>query len=154
VKYEHLLHRPFLLGVRDCFALARAFFKDNFDIELTNVARPKDWDPNTLDLLRIFHEDEGFEMIVDWKIKDIRPADVFCMNVGSTNPSHIAIYVGDGNMIHHLVNRPSSMDPFRDFWRSSTAFILRHKDVPDLTVVYPDVTIEELLNARHTTTVA
>lgn len=149
LKYEHLVGRTFAWGIRDCFSLARDFFKDNFDIDLPNYARPQDWSSDRLDLIGMLYEPAGFERITDWRLKDLRPADVLCVSVGESNPNHFSIYVGDNTIVHHLYGRLSTAEPLQSFWSHATAYILRHKDVPDLTPVLPDVTIESLLRERY-----
>jgi cell wall-associated NlpC family hydrolase len=149
IKYQHLLGRTFLPGVRDCFAHGRELYRDNFGIEITNYARPHDWSADNDDLIRKLHEREGFDMITDWKIKDIRPADVFCLAVGESNPNHFAIYVGDNQMTHHLHGRVSNVEPYRDFWRNFTCFILRHPDVPDLRPQLEDHDLRSILSERY-----
>ena len=150
LTYEHLLHKPFTgIGRQDCFKLAIDFFYDNFGIVIPNYARPADWASDQLDLMRILPEHCGFETITDWKLKDLRPADVLCIAVGEANPNHFAIYVGDDEMIHHLYGRYSNKEIFRDFWRRQTAFVLRHSEVPDLRPVYPDLNLKDFLDARN-----
>lgn len=149
LKYEHLLDLPFIWGAQDCLTLFRQFYLENFGIAIRNYARPVDWSSDELDLMELCHEREGFEKITEWKIKDVRPGDILCMPIGERNPNHFAIYIGNDELIHHLSNRLSSKETFRDFWRNHTSYILRHPDVPDLRPVYPDVDIMELLNARN-----
>lgn len=150
IKYEHLLNKPFTgIGRDDCFKLAIDFFKDNFNISIPNYARPVDWQSDKLDLMRLLPAHCGFEMICEWKPKDLRPGDVACVAVGESNPNHFAVYVGDDEIIHHLYGRYSTKEIFRDFWRKQTAFILRHPDVPDLRPTYPNLDLREFLNARN-----
>lgn len=148
LKYDHLLGRPFRV-VGDCLALFRDFYRDNFDIHITDYACPHDWSSDKVDLMRLCYEREGFDMITDWKIKDLRPGDVLCVAVGEENPNHFAIYVGDDTIIHHLYGKMSRSEPMRDFWRNHTCFILRHPAVPDLRPVYPDVDLGSLIDARN-----
>lgn len=150
IRYDHLVGRPFTgIGRDDCFKLFRDFYADNFNISITNYARPHDWSSDKLDLMELCHEREGFEKITDWRVKDLRPGDVFCMAIGESNPNHFAIYLGDSQVLHHLFNQRSSVEPFRDFFRGATCYLLRHRDVPDLRPVYPDVDIMSLVNARN-----
>ena len=149
IRYEHLLGRPFVWGEQDCFALGREFFADNFKIEITDYARPTNWSSDATDLMRLGYEREGFAMLTEWKVKDLRPADVLCMAIGERNANHFAIYVGNDTLVHHLYGRMSSKETFRDFYRNHTCYLLRHPDVPDLRPVYPDVDIMDLLRARN-----
>ncbi len=140
---------PFRMGDRDCLGLFRRYYAEIFGIHITNYARPSDWESQTIDLIRACYEREGFEMISRWRAKDLRPGDVLCMAIGEGNPNHMAIYIGEGEILHHLTNRLSCREEFRDFWRTLTCYVLRHPDVPDLRPTYPDTTIEELLRARY-----
>lgn len=150
LQYEHLLHKPFTgIGRQDCFRLAIDFFADNFGIKIPNYARPSDWSSDKLDLMRMLPEHCGFDTITEWKPKDLRPADVMCVAIGESNPNHFAIFVGDDKIIHHLYGRFSSEETLRGFWFRQTAFILRHKDVPDLRPVYPDLDLRDFVNARN-----
>ena len=151
MKYEHLLGRPWNgIGRNDCLSLFRDLYKDNFNIEIADYARPHDWKSDRLDLIGLCYEREGFDKITDWKIKDIRPGDVLAMSIGERNPNHLAIYVGDSTIVHQKFGQLSNAEPLRDFWLHHTAYVLRHPDVPDLRPVYPDVNIMDLIRARNT----
>lgn len=150
LEYAHLEGRRFTgIGKQDCFDLAIHFFRDNFGIEIPNFARPNDWKSDELDLISVLHKKAGFEKHVELKPADIRPADVLCLAVGEAKPNHLAINLGNDKIIHHLYGRLSSVDDFRDIWRTRTAYILRHPDVPDLRPVYPDVDLKDILDARN-----
>lgn len=154
MKYEHLESMPFVQGKQDCFELARRFYRDNFGIEIRDYSRPNDWDADTIDLLRHAPVREGFEIITSWRPQDIRPADAFCMSIGSSNANHIGIYLGDNKFIHHLVGRLSNVEEFRDFWVTRINYLLRHPDVPDLRPEKQDTDITSLLRARYSPEVA
>lgn len=149
MKYEHLIGRPFELGKTDCFDLVRHFYKDNFDITIRNYARPKDWNSDQIDIIGLAHEREGFSKVYNWDIKNLRPGDVLCMAIGASKANHYAIYVGGNLIIHHKANALSNVEVLRDFWRKSTCFVLRHKDVPDLRVEKPAISIQDLINERN-----
>jgi cell wall-associated NlpC family hydrolase len=149
MEYHHLIGREFLWGVRDCYGLLVDLYRDCFGIELTDYARPSDWSADTDSLIRRLYERDGFDMIANWKPKDLRPGDVLCMAIGESEPNHLAIYVGDNKVIQHLYGRLSSEDTFRDFFRNTTCFVVRHPDVPDLRPALPDTNIESLLRDRY-----
>src|SRR3546814_14920044 len=89
-----------------------------FGVHVTDYARPVDWESDQIDLIRACHEREGFEMITTWRAKDLRPGAVLCMAIGEGNPNHMALYVGEGEILHHLTNRHSTREPYRDYWKS------------------------------------
>lgn len=108
LKSDHLQGIDFTgIGQRDCLELVRDFFRDNFGIQIKPYARPHDWNSDEIDLVRMLYDDANFEMITDWRIKDLRPADVLAMSINEANPNHLAINLGDGNILHHLYGRKS-----------------------------------------------
>ncbi len=147
LRAAHLEGRPFYWGSTDCFGLTRSFFDDNFGIEIANYARPTNWDADKLDIIEQLATREGFVKIANWSLADLRPADVMAMAVGSSAPNHLAVYLGGNEIIHHLARRRSRIEAYKPFW--PVCFLLRHPDVPDLRPVHPDVSIQELLNARY-----
>lgn len=150
MNYDNLIGRPFKWGTTDCMSLVLDFYKQNFGIEIRNYARPTNWDPDKLDLMRLLPQREGFTTLTEYAPADLRPGDVLCVATGSSAPAHFAVYLGDNKLLHHRWGQFSNEEPFREFWRRAVCFVLRHPDVPDLRPVYPDITIEELLRARNT----
>lgn len=151
LKFEHLLGKQFIWGASDCLSMFRDFYADNFGIKITNYARPSNWSSDKLDLMRLCYEREGFNMLTQFRLKDLRPGDVLCMSIGERNPNHFAIVLEGDQFMHHLYGRMSVADTLTPMWVDKCAFILRHPDVPDLRPVYPDVDILELINARNAT---
>ncbi|WP_051504156.1 NlpC/P60 family protein [Sphingomonas jaspsi] len=149
IVYQPFIGRPFLYGVRDCYALVRDIYEASFGLKLTNYARPTNWRADTVDLINSLYAHDGFQMVVDWTAKDLRPGDILCMAVGERAANHMAVYVGDNKVAHHLWGRLASEDPYRDFFRSTTCFVLRHPDVPDLRPVLPVTDIRSLLRERY-----
>lgn len=147
--YRHLEGREFVLGYQDCLDLVIRFFWDNWQIPIRNYARPSGWSSDTLDLIQMFHEREGFELIAEWKAKDLRPGDILCCAIGETRPNHLAIYLGNNELIDHLAGRASRVEPYRDFWRRATCYLIRHPDVPDLRPTPPDGNLSEILRDRY-----
>lgn len=146
IEYKNLVGKPFDLGKQDCFKLAIDFYKQNFDINIPNFSRPTNWNADNIDLIGMLHTKAGFEKVDTW---DLRPGDALATAVGSSSPNHLVIYVGDNLLLHHKAYHLSDVETFRPAWRVVTCYVLRHLDVPDLTPVYPDVTIEELLRQRY-----
>lgn len=147
LKYEHLLGRPWIANKQDCFSMTIDFFKDNFDIDIPNFARPTNWNADKLDLIRMLMPKSGFDMVHDeWR--DLRPCDVLACSFGSANPNHFVIYLGDNQLLHHKYGVNSNTEVLRPAYRMNTGFILRHPDVPDIRPVLPDATIEDIIRAR------
>lgn len=146
MNYENLIGRAYDPITANCFTLFRDLYKQEFDIVTPHYAVPNDWNPEKLDLIGSLYKEVGMEKVDTW---DLRPGDVLATAIGSTNPNHLVIYVGDNKIIQHKLNLLSTEEAWRPFWKMVTCYVLRHPDVPDLTPVLPDVTIEELLKSQQ-----
>jgi cell wall-associated NlpC family hydrolase len=146
IEYENLVGNPFQLGTYDCLRMVRDFYKQNFDIDIPNYARPTNWNSDTLDLIGLLHSKLGFEKVDTWKLQ---PGDILATAIGTSKPNHMVIYVGDNMILHHKTGAMSAAETFRPWWKMVTCYVLRHPDVPDMTPVLPEVSIEELLRERY-----
>lgn len=151
VNYEHLIGRPFCWGSTDCFGLARSFFSDNWGIAIRDYARPADWHNRSADLIRMLYQRENFILLAKEQVPDseLRPGDVAVMALGTSIPNHFAVFVGENRILHHKTGAMSNVETYRSFWRGYTSFFLRHPDVPDMRVKYPDVEIGDLIRAQR-----
>lgn len=149
VKFDHLLGRPYRVGVDHCLKLVRDFYADNFGTIIRDYAVPVNWNANDLNLIEMIYEREGFEKVTDWSLKSLRPGDLLAVAVRSRNPNHFCIYLGGNEILHHPLGELSRVEPLRDFWRMSTCYVLRHPNTPDLSSVLPTTTIKDLLDARY-----
>lgn len=148
LEYSNLIGKPWEPNKSDCFSINIDFFAQNFGIKIPNFARPNDWDADKLNLIEILYKQTGFiKLAPNWE--ELRPADVLATAVGSVNPNHLVIYLGNNEILHHKYGVNSCVETMRPIWRMITGYILRHPDVPDLRPVYSDITIEELLRARY-----
>ena len=149
LKFEHLEGRPFEPGKTHCYTMVRDIYRDNFGIELTDYAIPVDWDGRGLDLVELGFEREGFFKVYEWDIRNLNPGDVLAVAIRSENPNHLCVYVGGNTIIHHLYGQMSKSEMLKDFWRMTTCYLLRHKDVKSAPDKKPEPTFEELLRARY-----
>lgn len=116
---------------------------------LPDVAIPTDWNAETIDLIEMAYRTTGFSKVEGWSIRDLRPGDVLCLAVRSSNANHLAVYVGGNTFIHHPFGRMSCIEPMRDFWRMCTTSVMRHPDTPDLTPQLPTADIMDLIRERY-----
>jgi cell wall-associated NlpC family hydrolase len=138
LSYEHLLGKSFELGKQDCFTLFRDFYRDNFQIELPNYARPENFWEVGMDIYLTKAAKNGFR-ILDCHPTEYQAGDVVLMAIHSTHANHAGILLEDGSLIHHLFGRLSTKEPYRGVYRNTTIAVCRHKDV----------VIEEVPNLAH-----
>jgi len=149
LDYEHLIGKPFELGKHDCFEAVRCLYKDNFQIELANYARPKDWDADKVDIIGKSYEREGFSKVLGWTLTNLKQGDLLCMAIGTSVPNHLATYVGSNTIFHHKIGSLSNSEMLRDFWRRSICYVLRHSEVNVPEVVLPEVQLVDIINERN-----
>lgn len=123
--------REWTHGVLDCWALCRDWYQREFGISLPDPPRADGWwnDGHTS-----LYSDEamgsaGFERVLD--MATIRRGDLILMQIRSRNlvPNHAAIYLGDGQMLHHMHSRLSSRDTYGGYWHEVTRSIWRLRSV-------------------------
>lgn len=108
-----LVGRTFLHGVEDCYALIRAYYRQERGTELPDYPRNWEWwldpTPGEKDLYRRYFTDAGF---TEADKNEPQEGDVWLAAVRSNVPNHAGIYLPGGLALHH----PSSglaYDPMR-----------------------------------------
>ena len=139
-----LVGKPFDLGKVDCFDLVREFYKLNFDIDIPNFARPNDWEPEEENLIDQLYDKAGFVKMDKEDTWPPCPADILVCTVGGSVPNHLVIFLGGNNILHHKVGMLSAEEIMRPAWKRYTSYILRHPQVPDLTVERPTMDLLEV----------
>lgn len=140
LRYDHLLNREWKPPQFDCYSMACDMFKDNCRVELTNYARPDDWwIQEGFDLYNDHFYKEGFRIVEIKHVRELLPMDGILMalpdlrRLEKTVTNHCSVYVGDGNIVHHLIGRRSQHEPYRGAYRNYTTMVIRHKDIPNLS---------------------
>tara|TARA_Y100000004_G_scaffold59041_1_gene65678 strand:+ start:18316 stop:19032 length:717 start_codon:yes stop_codon:yes gene_type:complete len=108
-----LLGRHWVWGITDCYSLVRDWYKENRNIEL------KDWErPLTPEE---FLDDPMFERCA-WRtgFRKLRPeeklenGDLLFMSILGNGLNHVAIFL-DGDVLHHLTDRLSCIEPYSEW---------------------------------------
>ncbi len=120
-----LVGRQFSHGTLDCYTLVRDFFERELGIQLSQYEREDDWwekgqDLYSLERLRA----EGFELIEG----ELRRGDMVLMQIRSPVPNHAGVYLGDGQLLHHIHGRLSEVITYGGMWAERTRYIVRHKE--------------------------
>lgn len=95
----------FRYGVYDCFSLTRFILNYKFNIELPDLPREENEDFSGV--FTEYAKENGFRLLTPDEPQ--RMDDVFMMRVGSKTPNHIGVYVGVGQIAHHLKDMKSGM---------------------------------------------
>lgn len=121
-----LVGRQFAHGILDCYTLVADFYLRELGVALGHYERQDRWwergqDLYSLERLRA----EGFELVSD----EPRRGDMIIMQVRSEVPNHAGVYLGAGQMLHHMQNRLSETVPYGGTWSACTRYVVRHREV-------------------------
>lgn len=117
--------RPYVFGVFDCYSLLTDYFQREYEIKLTQYPelRTPEWWAGKNYFAEYF-EKEGFVEVTDGTYNE---GDVLLFAMGSQQPNHVAIYIGNDIILHHLLNRLSRRETCGHIWLSEMTHHLRHK---------------------------
>lgn len=127
IDLRQFLNIPFIEGIQDCYSLARQFFLVAYGLELTNYARPTNWYlTGEYNFFVDYFQQEGFYEVKESPNR-VAYGDALLMVMGRTSvPNHVAIYVGQNQILHSLTGGISRLDSYTDRWRSRVYKVLRH----------------------------
>jgi proteasome lid subunit RPN8/RPN11 len=126
-----LLGRPFVHGVHDCYALVRDYYATQ-SVTLNDYPRTWGWwdDPQGPDLYRENFAIEGFVQIAtgfdDARAK-LREHDLILMRIRAPRENHMAVYLGNSVILHHLIGQTSRREVYQEFYQRRTTAVLRHR---------------------------
>ena len=119
-----ILGREWAWGVTDCYTLVRDWYKEKLNIDLIDWQRPT--------TLEDFNKDPMFEKCAEETgFRELRPdeklidGDLLFMSIFSNNLNHVAIFI-DGDVLHHLADRLSCIEPYSEWLLKCTGKRLRY----------------------------
>ncbi len=121
-----MVGRVFSFGINDCYTLVRDYFKQELNLMLADYEREDYFWERGEDLYLDNFAKEGFKEVDDG-LTNLKKHDLLLCCIESTLPNHAAIYLGDGNILHHINNRLSSKQPLSYQWVKYVHSVIRHK---------------------------
>ncbi|SLY16404.1 putative phage tail protein [Klebsiella pneumoniae] len=122
------LGRPYVFGVFDCWMLCRDYLKREFDVELNANAHLHipSWYTGDNDILDQNYRNEGLVRMAPGT--EPQRGDIFFIQYGKM-PDHCAVYIGDGMIMHHQIDRLSCRAYYGGMYQKHTTHHLRHRDL-------------------------
>lgn len=119
-----LVGRTFSFGTLDCWALVRDWYKRERDVDLINLNRQNDFWERGENLLGDNYKKAGFRDL--FEEEELETGDVIMMQTGNSKfPNHVALYLGDDIIMHHVENRLSSRDVYGGYFKKHTVKVVR-----------------------------
>ncbi|GKX46083.1 C40 family peptidase [Pectobacterium carotovorum] len=117
-----LLERPFVHGIWDCYAIVRDWYQLERSITLPDFERSDGWWDRGENLYMKHYAEAGFIAVSS----ELQPGDVIIMQVRADEPNHAGVYVGNGEMVHHMHGQLSQKVPYGGYWLDRTITRLRY----------------------------
>lgn len=136
-SYIDLEGLPYAEGRDDCYGLARRYYR-KYGLNLRNYARPTGFSYYGMDLISKNLEAEGF-VYLDVALDRLEVGDGITMAINRSEfANHVAVYVGNRMILHHLHGAKSIAENFSDRWKSRVMNIVRHPKVTEQNTMAPD----------------
>lgn len=134
VGYDHFLNKDFEIGVSDCYTLVQDYYREELKINLGKYTRFENWfhiDPYFFDKNI---EKEGFKIVHTGPLdenSDLQTNDAILFNMIPDHDgcNHVAIYLGNGRMLHHQRGKKSQIHPLSLPYLKRTKYVVRHENV-------------------------
>lgn len=119
--------RNFEIGKNDCFSLFRDYYKNELKIEIQNCERNEKWFEKNENLFEEIYNKENFIKFFD--IKELKINDGIIFKMLKNKASHIAIYLGNMNILHHPRNALSLIEILTEPYIRKIDYFIRHKNL-------------------------
>lgn len=119
--------RPYVFGILDCRTLHRDYHRDVLGIVVPDFDYPDKWWKKGKDLFQKHYKEAGFV-----EVGTLQKHDTLLIQIPpSPVANHCAIYLGDGQILHHLGDRLSKREPYQDGvgYAQAVQKIVRHKSL-------------------------
>lgn len=120
-----LYGRNFHHGVLDCYTFIRQYYQQELGLVLPDFDRPSEWWLKGQNLYLDGFASAGFVQVSG----PPRKHDGLLMRLASPVPNHGAVYLGDGLIGQHVMNRLSSRDVYGGWYEKITTHVLRHRSL-------------------------
>jgi proteasome lid subunit RPN8/RPN11 len=121
-----LLERPYVAGVYDCYTLAADYYAENMGITLGDYSSQALVDEWWLKGYSFFEDNFRREGFVELHDVDPVPGDIFLIKMSEGNPNHVAVFIENDMILHHVHGRLSGRCVYGGYWQKHTVKHLRH----------------------------
>ena len=130
VGYEaEYVGRPYVFGSFDCWSLCVDYYGREFGIKLPLLMHQRidTWWDKGQDFFGEAMKSDLDGSLVKIHDNDYREGDLILFSINAKVTNHVAIYLGDDIILHHVLNRLSRRDTYGVFWQKFKTHHLRHR---------------------------
>ena len=115
--------RPFIHGLLDCYTLFRDWYERELGVRIPwNIQRPFGWWENNDSLYFKYMREGGFKQ----QSGVMQRGDVILFALGGAVTNHVAVYLGGGEILHHLGGRFSCREALTSVLNGHKTAICRY----------------------------
>ena len=122
-KPNDLIGREWAWGIQDCWSLVTDYYEKKLNINLKKWERPK--------TIKEFAEqpyfDEGLLSMNFKLVDDIQENDILLMEGTYNKLNHVAVYIGDQMILHHVIGKLSCREIFDLQYQQITKKVFRYE---------------------------
>jgi proteasome lid subunit RPN8/RPN11 len=122
-----LIGQPFLWGEKDCFGLVRTFLRQEKGIYIGDYSRDKTFQNNNNNQILENIEKEGYYSTNSTCL--LMRHDILLFTSGKLNVQHMAVYMGNSQILHHPLNMLSNIEPMNQRTLDRLKYVFRHKEL-------------------------
>ncbi len=119
--YKKYLYKPFIMGSDDCLGLIIFFYKNEYNIKITNFIRDEKWFEKNPNLIKDNIKKEGFIEIENYE--KIKNGDIIVFSY-----KHMGIYLEKDLLLHTPYGFKSKIERINNSMKSRIDTIIRHKN--------------------------
>tara|TARA_B100000427_G_scaffold273882_1_gene241792 strand:- start:100 stop:837 length:738 start_codon:yes stop_codon:yes gene_type:complete len=129
-----LYDRTFKIGETDCYTVVKEYYKDlGIEINGRNDLG-NDWhkkDPSLIQkLFELNKNNPDLPIIELGATTQLQKHDVIVFEfIKGRGPNHVAVYLDDGNILHHPRNKYLSIEPLSNTYKKTICKIYRHEQL-------------------------
>lgn len=121
-----LVGRVHVWGSMDCWTIVKDWYKRERGIELINLPRAPNFWLRGENILGDNYRRAGFVDVQEGSPLEV--GDVIMMQTGDSDfPNHVALYIGDDQILHHAEHRLSSRDVYGGWYKKHTVKVVRYE---------------------------
>ena len=119
---QPILGRQFVYGVFDCYTLIRDWYRQERDIELPYFESEFNWwkKPKGEPGWNMYRDNFASAGFVEISRDRVQEGDLLFMRHMTDRDNHAAIWLADGRILHHALNRLSCREVYDSYWRHMT----------------------------------